>query len=736
MKCIECGRENLDDAKFCSYCACPLVKEPEITDTGSALRKIYNDFGHEKVFEDHRYITSALSDFVPDSEMISNSIEMAYRAGLGKVYEAQIRKGGKPNDVFYKRVKDLITEDAGLSENRADKIIGYFDEMLGWKNQDVHDSTPASESIVKSVEPEKPAPVDVPKPESKPEIVVSEEPVMSEPEDEVLAALADEGIFPEKTDIFANPLPEPDPVEVLSEEDPIRSIPQEQALAELQPEEIEPVKKTEKLFLKIEENKAKSETDSIERKCNAKEKKEVNLAPVVIISLIIIACIAFVIVWTIVIKPSPTQENSNTQSKVVSLSEAEIGSHVLFGSYEQDNDTSNGKEDIEWIVLAREGDHILVISKYALDCQKYNNSFDTVTWETCSLRKWLNETFLNTAFSSEERGKISVVTVSADKNTSYSTNLGNATTDQVFLLSITEANNYFSSDSARTCQGTTYCYAKGAYMADNGNCWWWLRSPGQFSHYAAFVHYVGYVRYDGYFDSSDDYAVRPALWIDIGQNPNNTNGPQESSKSQSQKELLSKAEIGSHVIFGSYEQDNDTSNGKEDIEWIVLDRQNDRIFLISKYALDCQPYNTKTQNVTWETCSLRKWLNGTFINTAFSEEERGKIPLVTVTADKNPSYSTNPGNATNDQVFLLSITEANKYFSSDSDRDCKGTTYCYAKGAYKYNNGNCRWWLRSPGYGSRYVTGVHRDGLIHDRGYGVIRTDNAVRPAMWINTGS
>lgn len=735
MKCIECGRENLDDAKFCSYCACPLVKEPEITDTGSALRKIYNDFGYEKVLDDPRYITSALGDFVPDTEMISNSIEMAYRAGLGKVYEAQIRKGGKPNEAFYKRVKDLITEDAGLSEKRADKIIGYFDEMLGWKNQDVHESTPASESIVKSVEPEKPAPVDAPKPESKPEITAFEEPVMSEPEDEVLAALADEGIIPEKTDIFANSVPEPDPVEVLSEEDPIRSIPQEQALAELQPEEIEPVKKTEKLFLKIEENKAKSETDSIERKRNAKEKKDVKLAPVVIISLIIIACIAFIIVWTIVIKPSTTQENSNTQSKVVSLSEAEIGSHVLFGSYEQDNDTSNGKEDIEWIVLAREGDRILVISKYALDCQKYDNSFDRVTWETCSLRKWLNETFLNTAFSSEERGKIPVVTVSADKNTIYSTNPGNATTDQVFLLSLKEAISYSSSDSgARECQGTTYCYAKGAYKAGNGNCWWWLRSPGLDSNYAATFTYDGYVNFSGKFVSNDNYAVRPALWIVIDQNNNNES--QESSKTQDQTASLSTAKIGSHVIFGSYEQDNDTSNGKEDVEWIVLDRQGDRIFVISKYALDCQPYNTKKQNVTWETCSLRKWLNGTFINTAFSEEERGKIPLVTVTADKNPSYSTNPGNATTDQVFLLSITEANKYFSSDSDRDCKGTTYCYAKGAYKYNNGNCRWWLRSPGYGSRYVTGVHRDGLIHDRGYGVIRTDNAVRPALWIDIGS
>ena len=203
-------------------------------------------------------------------------------------------------------------------------------------------------------------------------------------------------------------------------------------------------------------------------------------------------------------------------SMSVSLSKAKIGSHVIFGSYEQDNDTSNGKEDIEWIVLAREGDRILVISKYALDCQKYYNSFDRVTWETCSLRKWLNETFLNTAFSSEERGKIPVVTVSADKNPSYSTNPGNATTDQVFLLSITEANNYFRSDSARACKGTTYCDAKGAYSAINGNCWWWLRSPGNYFYYASFVNSDGFVNHYGGHVDYDDRAVRPAMWINIG----------------------------------------------------------------------------------------------------------------------------------------------------------------------------------------------------------------------------
>ena len=108
---------------------------------------------------------------------------------------------------------------------------------------------------------------------------------------------------------------------------------------------------------------------------------------------------------------------------------------------------------------------------------------------------------------------IPTVTVSADKNPDYSTNPGNATQDQVFLLSITEVNKYFSSDSARQCKPTDYAVANGAW--DRGNCWWWLRSPGLYQNYAADVYYDGVVVEHGFYVDHDDRAVRPALWIDL-----------------------------------------------------------------------------------------------------------------------------------------------------------------------------------------------------------------------------
>lgn len=205
---------------------------------------------------------------------------------------------------------------------------------------------------------------------------------------------------------------------------------------------------------------------------------------------------------------------------------------------------------------------------------------------------------------------------------------------------------------------------------------------------------------------------------------------------QKTKDQLKNIKVGSHINFGTYEQDNNTSNGKEDVEWLVLEVKDGKALVISKYALDCKQYNTSYTDVTWETCTLRKWLNNDFIDAAFSADEKAMIPTVTVSADKNPEYSTNPGNATQDQVFLLSITEANKYFSSDSARQCEPTDFAVANGAWESDSGNCWWWLRSPGDTQYAAADVYYDGDVYEHGYGVSNDSNAVRPALWIDLNS
>jgi len=207
----------------------------------------------------------------------------------------------------------------------------------------------------------------------------------------------------------------------------------------------------------------------------------------------------------------------------------------------------------------------------------------------------------------------------------------------------------------------------------------------------------------------------------------------KSKTSRPDRDALRSAEVGSYIYFGEYEQDNDESTGKEAIEWLVLDKQDDKMLVISRYGLDCQPYNTEDVDVTWETCSLRKWLNSTFYEAAFIPEEKNVILTSTVTADANPEYDTPAGNDTTDRVFLLSMKEANQYFADDAARKCQGSPYCYAQGANEAPNGNCWWWLRSPGDEPGRAVCIFYDGSFVDAGTFVSLDRGAIRPAMWID---
>ena len=122
--------------------------------------------------------------------------------------------------------------------------------------------------------------------------------------------------------------------------------------------------------------------------------------------------------------------------KTAKLRNAEVGDCVLFGAYEQDNDASNGKEDIEWLVLSKEDDRVLLISRYALDYQRYNETKAAVSWETCTLRKWLNDSFLNAAFSAEEQERIQDTALFASEDAEEGASSGSGAADKVFLLNL------------------------------------------------------------------------------------------------------------------------------------------------------------------------------------------------------------------------------------------------------------------------------------------------------------
>lgn len=269
------------------------------------------------------------------------------------------------------------------------------------------------------------------------------------------------------------------------------------------------------------EAERKAEAERLERERKEEEhriavEKAKKKAKKVFIAIASVACVCavFLILLKTVIIP---------KQRINKIKTANVGDIIVFGTYEQDNNISNGKENIKWLVLAKENNRVLVISDKALDCQPYNSSYtEEVTWENCSLRKWLNGTFLNKAFSTEEQAQIQNTTVSADNNPQYSTNPGNATTDKVFLLSINEVEKYFNSDEARKCAPTAYAKAQGASTSDTfktpsgaATCWWWLRSPGDDQSSAAYVYFGGDVFELGNYVFSGLNAVRPAMWITI-----------------------------------------------------------------------------------------------------------------------------------------------------------------------------------------------------------------------------
>lgn len=221
---------------------------------------------------------------------------------------------------------------------------------------------------------------------------------------------------------------------------------------------------------------------------------------------------------------------------------------------------------------------------------------------------------------------------------------------------------------------------------------------------------------------------------------------------------LTKANAGNLITFGRYEQDNDTSNGAEDIQWIVLKKYSDgRLLAVSRYGLDCQPYNTVDTDVTWGDCTLRTWLNTTFLNAAFTADEKAMIPKTVRMNDDNPVYGTDAGDDTKDQVFLLSRDEAEKYFKNDDTpegkekgyseiRACAPTEYARLKGAYYYEwwddyepaelekyNWNGIYWLRSPGSTTNSAENVYYYGSTNSHaGWTVTDSERLVRPAIII----
>ena len=204
-------------------------------------------------------------------------------------------------------------------------------------------------------------------------------------------------------------------------------------------------------------------------------------------------------------------------------------------------------EPIKWRVLSTAGGQAFLHADLALDDQRYSKNDTSVTWETCSMRSWLNgygpeknepkmdyrsDSFLQDAFSSAGQQAIRTTEVENADNLHYGTEGGNHTTDKIFLLSEQEvygtkagsygfAEAYDTYDEARRRKSSTYAKANGVCSRYDvrpeydGNCHWWLRTPGDKTHYAMRGGINGYAVCSG---NDVDYTVLgmcPALNLNL-----------------------------------------------------------------------------------------------------------------------------------------------------------------------------------------------------------------------------
>ncbi len=170
-------------------------------------------------------------------------------------------------------------------------------------------------------------------------------------------------------------------------------------------------------------------------------------------------------------------------------------------------------ESIKWRVLRYENSEAFLLSEAILDSQPYHSENEEIDWEKSSIRAWLNNEFINKAFSDEENKAINTVELINKDNSKYGTQGGKNTSDKLFLLSLSEVDGTeeskeygFWDKKTRKCKNDNF--SEETYF-------WWLRSPGNSSHDAAGVYYYGWVFGYGYDVQELTGGIRPALYLNL-----------------------------------------------------------------------------------------------------------------------------------------------------------------------------------------------------------------------------
>jgi hypothetical protein len=417
------------------------------------------------------------------------------------------------------------------------------------------------------------------------------------------------------------------------------------------------------------------------------------------------------------------------------IQKANPGDIVYWGSYEQDTVNSNGKEDIAWVVLYDDSGRKLLLSQQCLDSQPYNEQNTPTSWAKCTLRTWLNDDFYWEAFNEAEQEALHYALIETEGS--------EATRDYVCLLSMAEASLYLDLFENRLF--SEYSIRQGA--GQNLQQWWLRDTHNGAYNFGATCYGDNKVVADlGEQIYRDGVGVRPAIWIDtrteaekeaeytaalslfekanykkalpafeaLGDYKDSLDYCQRLPKLIILKPYM-EAEVGDEVRVGNY-------------DWIVLEKQDDKILVVSKYSVSLAPYRRDGVNKTWNVSDLRDWLNGQFMNHMLMPgDEKALILPTKVSIPANPEYGTTNGPDVTDRIFILSYEEVMQYFPNAKDRVLT-TAEDTITGVV--------WWTCTAGKDQDNIVCVDQFGEIQLEGnpsHIFVFTAHA-RPAMWIST--
>ena len=362
-------------------------------------------------------------------------------------------------------------------------------------------------------------------------------------------------------------------------------------------------------------------------------------------------------------------------------------------------------------------------------------------------------------------------------------------------------------DPAKRFTSTLYAKLMGAWWSPvedyAGNSFWVMRTSGYTSRSVTYVCDFGYIYSRGALVTCGDAGVLPAMWIDLGTANVEYAGeavstdimrieergdrfpvPELSGPVRVADEAMpgGSCTVWNAVSFGRYPQteitrqddaglyesleavnaSNTRLNGVDYVRldgrwfrcdaiiWRVLEVGDGTALLMANQCLDSIPFHRENRDVCWEGSDLRKWLNGAFIETAFTQTERQGIAVSDVPNANNRYFGTGCGSGTRDQVFILSEEEtfgsdkAARYGFETSDAVADGgrcmsaTDYAVARGAWrsgKETDGNSFWLLRTNGYNRDNVVYVGEMGYLYNRGIAVNCMDAGIVPVIRVRLG-